>query len=243
MDETEQISKLPFISKIDKAIDSFMVDGHEEQKQYQAMNKYNGAKCMQEYRKKLVKKRDLQNKIFRKNTEDPKDLSVIGNDSRKNCSKQRAQGRPGWKKINSTKAVTAINSTSRHRKVIGRRAHGSKPPTSENMKSSNNHEFKRPNASVNHESEITRQREFRKKLDMQLLEIDIKSKARENQLERYRAGINAEREVITKRLDESADESFSSQNDRSRRKKWGKNSNAYDINTTNDDSSSFNRHL
>jgi hypothetical protein len=221
----KRLKKLVSVYKwlLDEIITKIMDGSIEETKQEAVMNKYNGARSFLEYRQKLVKRKENQKK-GNKVELDSKDLSIVGNENNRKVSKTRVHGRPVWKKANSSSAVTGQRSKVRQNPI--NRTKTSKPPAisnwNEDKKKHSKDEFKRWDRSVNHQFEIERQKQFQRELDMQMLEVELKSRRKKQLIEREIAQIKAERDMIHRRIEDSREESFDIGNDRSRRKKWNK---------------------
>jgi hypothetical protein len=210
-----------------------MDGGFEEAKGISDMNKYNGPKSFYEYRQKLIKKKQ-QDKAKIKKIDSKTDLSIYGNNQARSQSHNRQTVRPKLKKA-QTSNVVALNNP--RRQPMKKKLSGVTPknaPKTAIRKQDANEEFKRPFeklTSNDRETEITKERELRRKLDQKLLEIETKSKLRQEMFEREKDLFHEKRkDLITNRFNNSVPEDqFENNNDRSRRKKWNKNGNTTDI--------------
>lgn len=201
------------------------------------MNKYNGPKSFYEYRQKLVRqKQQTKSKIKKKNSE--KDLSIYGNNQARSKSKHIVGHRPAFKKANSSNVVSSSNARRPPLKKKLSEVTPKHAPKTAVRKQNTKEEFKRPfeKLSTNdHESEIIKERDRRRQLDQKLMEIEMKSKLRQEMFEREKLLLQEKRnEIVFNRFNNSAPEDqFENHNERARRKKWNKNGYANDISVAN----------
>lgn len=211
--------------------------GIEEAKEILNVNKYNGPKSFYEYRQKLVRQKQ-QTKAKLKKKDSEKDLSIYGNNQARSKSKVTPGHRPAFKKANSSSVVSSNNA---RRPPIKKKLSEVTPkhaPKTAIRKQDTKEEFKRPFEKLttnDHESEIIRERDRRRQLDQKLLEIEMKSKLRQEMFEREKLLLQEKRkDLVFNRFNNSAPEDqFENHNERARRKKWNKNGYSNDISIVN----------